>query len=229
MVPFQAFAADKRVEPVTEPTGICEHHPFHTAECGYVEAVPETPCSHVHTEDCWREETHCVYEDMAQADLNEEAAEDISSAAAHVCSEATGCVTKILDCQHQHDEECGYAPAVPGHLCEFVYTICAQGEDTNGEVTQTAPYYLLLTHTLNYQEDTQYGFSEVIGLTEEDLQGDGYDLSRHVLEKAGMVYLERKQGRVGALTSAHANPAGAGEAEKILNSFRPPGGEPEDH
>lgn len=148
LVPFQAFAADKGVEPVTEPTGICEHHPFHTAGCGYVEAVPETACSHVHTEDCWREETHCVYEDMAQADLNEESTEDISSVAAHVCSEATGCVTKILDCRHQHDEECGYAPAVPGHLCEFVCTICAQGEDANGEVTQTAPYYLLLTHTL---------------------------------------------------------------------------------
>lgn len=36
-----------------------------------------------------------------------------------------------------------------------------------------------------------------------------------------MVYLERKQGRVGALTNARAYPAGAGEAEKILNSFRP--------
>lgn len=134
----------------------------------------------MHTEECWRRETHCVYEDTTQADLNEESAEDISSAAAHVCSEATGCVTKIPDCQHQHDGSCGYAPAVPGHPCEFVCPICSQAEDR-----QTAPYYLLLIHTLSCH-DTQYGFSEVIRLTEEELQAGGYDLRRHVLEKDGM-------------------------------------------
>ncbi len=32
--------------------GICEHHPEHTADCGYVEAVEGQPCTHVHDENC---------------------------------------------------------------------------------------------------------------------------------------------------------------------------------
>lgn len=223
MIPFQVFATGEKSESEARADGMCEHHPFHTAECGYVEAAPETPCTHEHTEECWDEEVYCVHENLEQADSGEESAEDTSSADEHVCSEATGCVIKILDCQHQHDEACGYAPAVPGHPCEFVCPICSQAEDTQTKETgsqdeeeteetgsqddeeetdslteeeteeidpqteeeQIMPYYLLITHTLDYC-DTQYGFSEVIGLTEEELQDGGYDLQRHVLEKDGM-------------------------------------------
>lgn len=30
----------------------CEHHPEHTEECGYVEAVEGQPCTHVHDGEC---------------------------------------------------------------------------------------------------------------------------------------------------------------------------------
>ncbi|MGI6011815.1 MAG: SpaA isopeptide-forming pilin-related protein [Ruminococcus sp.] len=33
--------------------GLCEHHPEHTAECGYVEATEGSPCTHEHTEECY--------------------------------------------------------------------------------------------------------------------------------------------------------------------------------
>ena len=33
-------------------TVICEHHTEHTADCGYVEAVEGSPCTHVHDETC---------------------------------------------------------------------------------------------------------------------------------------------------------------------------------
>jgi pilin isopeptide linkage protein/fibro-slime domain-containing protein len=33
--------------------GLCEHHPEHTAECGYVEATEGSPCTHEHTDECY--------------------------------------------------------------------------------------------------------------------------------------------------------------------------------
>ena len=47
-VPFGAFAKENGEE-------VCVHHPVHTAECGYVEAVAEVPCKHL----C--EEEVCVH------------------------------------------------------------------------------------------------------------------------------------------------------------------------
>lgn len=40
----------------------CSHHPEHTAECGYVEEVPESPCIHEHTEACYEFVTQCIHE-----------------------------------------------------------------------------------------------------------------------------------------------------------------------
>ena len=31
--------------------GLCEHHPAHSADCGFVEAVEGRPCAHVHSEE----------------------------------------------------------------------------------------------------------------------------------------------------------------------------------
>lgn len=179
LIPLQVFAAAWEMKQTAEPNGICEHHPSHTAECGYAEAVPETPCAHVHTEDCWHQEIHCVYEDLSRGE--EGSYESVSSSdSTHVCSEATGCVIKTLACQHQHDGECGYVSSSPGHPCEFVCPVCSQAE-----APQAVPYYLLLIHSLD-DNGTQYGFSEVVVLTAEAFQNGGYDLRQHVLEKDGM-------------------------------------------
>ena len=43
--------------------GLCEHHPEHTAECGYVEAVKGHACGHEHTPDCYTDELICGYGD----------------------------------------------------------------------------------------------------------------------------------------------------------------------
>ena len=42
----------------------------------------------------------------------------------HVCSEESGCIKQELDCQHEHDDECGYVPAVEGQPCTYVCTLC---------------------------------------------------------------------------------------------------------
>ena len=44
-IPAPAFASAEE--------GLCEHHTFHTAECGYLAAVEGHECGHVHTEECY--------------------------------------------------------------------------------------------------------------------------------------------------------------------------------
>ena len=108
-VPLPAFAAAE--------DNLCEHHPVHTAECHYAEAVEGTPCTHVHSETC--------YSILACVREQEE----------HECTVESGCVTRSLDCHHTHgdcgysegtaevscghthNESCGYAEAVAGTPC----------------------------------------------------------------------------------------------------------------
>ena len=47
-------------------SGLCEHHTEHTADCGYTEGTAEIPCSHEHTEDCYKLVTECVHEHTAE-------------------------------------------------------------------------------------------------------------------------------------------------------------------
>ena len=50
------------VEIPTVAAGLCEHHPEHTADCGYTEGTEGTPCNHEHNEDCYTLVTECVHE-----------------------------------------------------------------------------------------------------------------------------------------------------------------------
>ena len=44
-------------------SGLCEHHTEHSKDvCGYTEGTPEIPCSHEHTDECYKEVTKCVHE-----------------------------------------------------------------------------------------------------------------------------------------------------------------------
>lgn len=52
LIPYSADAVRALAK---DPTGLCEHHPKHTASCGYIEAE----VSHVHDEDCY--EIHCLF------------------------------------------------------------------------------------------------------------------------------------------------------------------------
>lgn len=48
----------------------------------------------------------------------------------HVCSVESGCIKQELDCHHEHNEECGYAPAVEDQPCTYVCTLCGMTEIT---------------------------------------------------------------------------------------------------
>ena len=114
-VPSMAYAND-----TVSVGGLCEHHTQHDSACGYSEGAAETPCGHEHTEDCYTLVTKCVHEHTAEC-YSEENTEPICG---HVCSEESGCITKELNCNHEHDENCGYIPATAGTPCNFVCEIC---------------------------------------------------------------------------------------------------------
>ncbi len=101
-------------------TGLCEHHPAHTKECGYREADPGAPCMHEHTEDCY-------------AVIPEATPGDASPSNADAGGE------KVLICPHArgiHDETCGYREKDPGAPCTFVCEECGRVSymDENGEL-----------------------------------------------------------------------------------------------
>lgn len=96
------------------------HHPVHTAECGYVEAVPGTPCTHEHGEACYTYSTACTHTHASDCCSDPESG--VADICSHVCSESSGCVTKVLACTHVHDASCGYSAGVEGHPCTFVCT-----------------------------------------------------------------------------------------------------------
>ena len=110
--PLTAFADDS-----VYTGGLCEHHTEHNEECGYIEAAEESPCTHEHTDDCYRLVTCCVHEHTAECYPAESVSENTATPSepgeaeptecTHECGEESGCVTKELDCEHEHSEECG--------------------------------------------------------------------------------------------------------------------------
>ena len=108
-------------QPTKDPTGLCEHHTEHDADCGYVEAVEGTGCQHTHDENCGyveaKDEVPCYCADQDGDG---------------VIDHAEGCgyqapVEGQL-CNHVHDADCGYAEAVEGQPCGYVCEICAKVE-----------------------------------------------------------------------------------------------------
>ena len=131
---FSSLPANALGEERQTTGSLCEHHPAHTAECGYAEGTEGTPCNHQHTDECYTFVTNCVHEhgadcypaegvsDNAAAPSGAEMAEP--TACTHQCSEESGCISKELDCKHEHNSECGYTPAAEGAPCTYVCPIC---------------------------------------------------------------------------------------------------------
>lgn len=160
-----------------EHTGLCEHHPVHTAECGYREGTAGTPCSHKvndsgakredplgggHTQDCYKEVTECLHEHTDECYSESDSSVSDSEATPsngkqldltecpHICGEDTGCITKVLDCPHEHkvnggdadreggldgDADCGYAEATEGTPCGYVCDECeAEPEEDSSDL-----------------------------------------------------------------------------------------------
>ncbi|MCD2493373.1 leucine-rich repeat protein [Lacrimispora sp. NSJ-141] len=102
-----------------DPGGLCEHHPAHIQDCGYTEGHP---CGHEHDESCYSLVPECVYEEDGGKATPSDAEEQ-----EHECSGDNGCIKRVLDCPHTHDETCGYEKA---HPCEYVCGICG-GKDNS--------------------------------------------------------------------------------------------------
>lgn len=112
-----------------EGDGLCEHHPEHTADCGYVAAVEGRDCGHVCGEECYTVTTDCqhVHDESCYSDgvLPAEGEEKAADACAHTaCTEESGCVTKAHTCTHKHDGSCGYVEAVAGSPCTYQCDLC---------------------------------------------------------------------------------------------------------
>ena len=102
-------------------SGICEHHPEHTADCGYKEAEPGHPCGHEHTEDC--------YIDMIISDSDEEDEQIASDSDADY---DYGLDRYVLDCPHErgeHDDNCGYIEGEMGSPCGYVCEDCRNNDN----------------------------------------------------------------------------------------------------
>lgn len=127
-----AFAVEAGASAVH--TGLCEHHPEHTEDCGYTEGTEGAACEHEHTEDCYTLVKKCVHEHdescypVLEGSVPEntatpsEAEEAQPTACTHECSEESGCITKELSCPHErgeHDDSCGYIPATEGTPCGY--------------------------------------------------------------------------------------------------------------
>ena len=115
--------------PVPTFAEVDPHHPVHTADCGYAEAVPASPCTHEHGDLCYTYNTACTHVHGPECCSDPESG--VADACAHSCSEATGCVTRVLSCTHVHDAACGYNPGAEARPCTFVCT-----EDHGTAVTE---------------------------------------------------------------------------------------------
>lgn len=134
-----------------EDTNLCPHHPAHTPDCGYVEAVEGHACTHVCTETCTKETvTACVHEHSAEAGCTYVEAVEAKTCG-HVCGdgecgyqpakEAVPCnckptVQHAVDCasltggactctpETVHQEGCAYQAAVSEVPCDFAHESC---------------------------------------------------------------------------------------------------------
>ena len=132
-----AFAVETDVSAVH--TGLCEHHPEHTEDCGYTKGTEGAACKHEHTEDCYTLVKKCIHKHdescypVLEGSVSENTAtsseveEAQPTECTHECSEESGCKTKKLSCLHErgeHDDSCGYIPATEGTPCGYICEQC---------------------------------------------------------------------------------------------------------
>ena len=193
--------------------GLCEHHPEHDDECGYTEGEAGTPCAHEHRDDCYTEVVECVHEH--DEDCYPEMEDSISDNDAtpsnaakrepencpHICDEDSGCITRELNCQHEHDDECGYFPATEETPCGFVCKICGAEDNTktatpsNAEAVTVASVQAMIDALPDAEEIGKDNAEEVESLLEaidkakaelSDEELDELDFS-HYMEAAAVL------------------------------------------
>ena len=135
---------------------LCPHHREHTEDCGYTAPAEGQPCGHEHTAECYALE---VLPDTESGDDYEIGAD----------------TENLLDCQHTHDSECGYAQADPGQPCGYECRICPiedliaalpdkVTEDNADEVRAQLDEILALFSVLTEDEQEQIDLSRCYAL-----------------------------------------------------------------
>lgn len=139
--------------------GICEHHPEHTEDCGYVEAVEGKPCQHEHTEDCYgtapaeSEEPVCSHVHDENCGY---AAPTEGTPCNHEHTEE--CFEWVTECVHEHTEDC-YAEssvsdntATPSNSEERELICTHECSEESGCITQKT--------VCQHEHDSECGYSE---------------------------------------------------------------------
>ena len=179
LLPATAFAEGETGSGAPQAgSALCEHHQQHDESCGYTEGTEEIPCTHEHDEDCYKLVTECVHEHTAECYPEESVSENTATpseaeeaeptACTHVCSEENGCITKALDCKHEHDEACGYVSATEGTPCTFVCEVC-NAQDSGATATPSDAQPEECTCKILCTEDNINGDCPVCGAEGADL------------------------------------------------------------
>ena len=157
-------------------TGLCKHHPEHTAECGYQEAAEAKPCQHKHDESCGYIEA--VPEIPCDKGCTDTDGDGVINHAED-CAYMSGIEGQT--CQHIHNEACGYAEAVEGQPCKYAADGCPKCNMRRSDVqngSQDIAEYIVNIDGMFLEKLTNSDGSEII-----DSDGDGvYEIA------AGMPY-----------------------------------------
>lgn len=111
---------------------LCEHHPTHTAECGYEEAIEGSPCTHVHDVNCgYAEPSEEVPCDKGCTDTDGDSVIDHVEGCAYQPASAGS------PCNHVHDSSCSYVEEIAGSPCTYVCEICNAANSGTEETSCT--------------------------------------------------------------------------------------------
>lgn len=177
----------------------CTHE--HSEDC-YTKV---TSCTHEHSSDCYPASDSSIPEDGTTSSEGESVGDTTPSddksvedttpsddesgknatlpeaaeptACSHVCSVESGCIKQELHCKHEHNEECGYAPAVEGQPCTYVCTLCGMTEITAWSFVDTLevinPENGVLA--LSASEDSPVLYDEIVALLPTEITATTQD------------------------------------------------------
>lgn len=177
LIPYSADAVRALAK---DPTGLCEHHPKHTASCGY----EEEKIVHVHDEDCY--EIHCLFSSGA----SEEKEKSEASAGTEQTAAEGGGETSVSDRQGAPDQKengnsshvctvesgckklvCTLPEKTPGHPCEYVCQICDPAQIVSRWEWIDEEEFLARDEEQRVWVLALPGASQTNPLTQEDLEG----------------------------------------------------------
>ena len=207
---------------------LCPHHREHTEDCGYTAPAEGQPCGHEHTAECYALE---VLPDTESGDDYEIGAD----------------TENLLDCQHTHDSECGYAQADPGQPCGYECRICPiedliaalpdkvtedNAEDVRGQLDEILALFSVLTEDEQEQIDLSRCYALQGALDEANAPMLAAEGAVTITDKIGNAvtlkdgkYYTVNSGSVGGVTEQDTAPEGnvcyLTYANGVLTAYHP--------